>query len=147
MKKILIGIVLAALTTGQALAAKGDVWYRVVPRAGNTAFDLNIYADAKNHKIGAYQFRVTYDPKDGIDVDTSAGTLKGVSVGADGFVSAANTTGSGQVIVNGFDAAGHQSNKAMHVVTIHFEGSKKNARSIVVTVDSLANEEGMAIGQ
>jgi hypothetical protein len=146
INQVLVGIGLA-LATGQALAVPGDAWVQIAPGPEDSQFDAKVYVDAATERVGAYQIEVTYDPSQGIEIDTSAGTNSGVSPGADGFVTVANTSVPGHVIVNGFNTAGYPGSKEMHLVTIHFNGQPIDADSVNLSVDELASTEGKPIGR
>jgi hypothetical protein len=113
-----------------------------VPGPRNSEFDVKIYVDANNEKVGAYQFELSYD-QNRLVLDPH----RGVSAGSDGFITASNTRVPGHVTVNGFNAEGYQGEKEMHLVTIHFNGQENDADSIRVIIDDLANEKGNAIGR
>ena len=147
MKKTLFGLMLLALAGNQAFGASGESWYVLTPVAGGTAFDVNIYVDARGNTVGAYQLTLAYDAREGAQVDTSKGRFAGVSAGADGFITAANTAMPGQVIVNGFDAQGRVGTAQMHLVTVHFAGRDSATGNFVLNLEELVTEQGVTIGQ
>jgi hypothetical protein len=147
MYKVLIALAMLGLVVGRAWAVAGDVWYEVVPVKGSRqqAFDAEIYVDAQGSNLGAYQFALSYDPNAGVAVDTGRGRYAGVSAGADGFVTVANTKAAGEVIVNGFNPSGRAGTDRMHVVTVHFTGNEADADSLHLYVETLADSVGQPI--
>jgi len=85
----------------------------------STGFEIDINASISHHKIGSYQFELTFDPSL-IEIDTSIGN-NGVERGDDGFVSVVNVDNSkGTVIINGFDTTGIEPGDNLNIVKIHF---------------------------
>jgi hypothetical protein len=68
------------------------------------AFVTEALLNSGTQNFAAYTFTITYDSSV-VAVNTDMGT-SGVEAGADGFVSAVNTSTAGQIIIAGFDANG-----------------------------------------
>ncbi|ESQ14029.1 MAG: hypothetical protein N838_30590 [Thiohalocapsa sp. PB-PSB1] len=146
MKNRIIGPAIFAFIAAQAVAAPGDSWVEVVPVSNPEGFDAKVYVDAAGSRVGAYQFSLDYNADAGIQIDTSRGAFGGVSAGVDGFAASANAAEPGRITVNGFDLAGRPGKPQMHLVTVHFVGLKTAAKDLQLRVDTLATENGLAIG-
>lgn len=140
-KQEFAGLALLMVASAQAGAAPGDAWFDVVPAADRRSFDVEVLVDAAGARVGAYQVTLAYDAA-AAQVDSTAGSHAGASVGSDGFIAGVSTRIPGKVVVNGFDVLGRAGSDRMHMATVHFVGDPASAGKVRLVVDALVDEQG-----
>jgi len=134
---------------GDACDPDSNAWLRPATqsvRVGAT-FALDLRLNSRGLKVGAYDFRLTFDPTR-LKVDTSQGD-QGVSRGSDGistnFVSTNN--GTGVIQVTGFDVTGSGPGADLQFLVIHFTARQvTGATDIALQVTTLADPTGVTFG-
>lgn len=149
MKKFFVAlcVMFLVIVGGSAFAGPGDVWLTPtsVTVNPNEAFNLDVYLDTGSQSLGAYGFDIIYDYSL-VAVDTSMGSISGVTPGADGFLSAVNAD-PGVLTVAGFDVTGTGPSSDLHLLTISFLAlSGVGVSTIDLNVNSLIDTSYTTIG-
>jgi len=110
----------------------------------NEDFTTGVYVNSGNQKVAAYGMTVSYD-NSFISVDRNMGEY-GVTVGADGFVTAVNSENQGQVIISGFDASGKGPGSNLHMFTVGWTAGNSAGTTIInLSVDVLVDTNSSPI--
>jgi hypothetical protein len=111
----------------------------------NQDFITDITVNSGTQKVAAYGMTVSYDDSL-ISVDTEKGS-DGVSPGADGFVSAVNSSNPGEVVVTGFDVSGVGPGSNLELFTVHWTaGTTAGTTEIYLEIDELVDPTTNTIG-
>jgi hypothetical protein len=111
----------------------------------NEDFTTDVNADSGTQKVAAYGMSATYDSSL-ISVDIDKGN-DGVVTGADGFVSAVNSTNPGEIIISGFDVNGVGPGSNLNLFTICWTAGNIAGSSVIdLTIDQLVDTNAEPIG-
>jgi len=129
------------LFASQTFAAAGDFWIEPASTtvSSNGDFDLEVYVDTGEEKIGSYQVTITYD-------DTYLSIESVDDSGAVGGFNA-NTDNSGEIKVSAFEASGADGGTRVLLFTIHLKAANKSGTTTLSFTETiLTDEQGNTIG-
>jgi len=124
----------------------GRVWILPVSQTVSVGdpFTNDLLVDSGSQMLAAYDISVQYN-KDIIDVDIYTGN-NGVTVGANGFVSAVKNDTSGELEISGFDNMGVGPGTDLELAIINWFGIAEGTTTLTVIIDSLKDGSSNTIG-